>query len=65
MGYLNGGVFRSTEPWIHGERCIDSNELIYVIDGTVFLEEDGVCYTLSRGDILVLEGGKRHRGTAP
>ena len=65
MGYLNGGVFRSTDPWIHGERCIDSNELIYVIDGTVFLEEDGVCYTLSRGDILVLEGGKRHRGTAP
>lgn len=65
MGYLNGGIFQSSGSWIHGERCLDSNEVIYVTSGTVFLEEEGVSYALGRGALLVLEGGKHHRGTRP
>jgi len=63
MEYLNGGVFESSGKWIHGERCIDSNELMYVTKGTVCLEEDGVEYRLEENDVILLERGKTHRGT--
>ena len=53
--YINGGLFKSAEPWIHPERIIDSNEIVFVTKGTVFIEEDGIKYTLQKDDVLYLE----------
>ena len=63
MAYLNGGLFESAGEWIHPNRTIESNELIYVCRGRVFIEEDGTEYVLEENDILLLEGGKTHSGT--
>ena len=56
------GEFHSDGEWIHPARTIDSYELIFVLSGTVFLEEDGVCYELSPNSIFLLEPGKFHKG---
>ncbi len=62
MSYLNGGMFESAGEWIHPKRTIESNELIYVRRGQVFIEEDGTKYVLEENDILLLEKGKTHFG---
>ena len=63
MSYLNGGLFDCTGEWIHPKRTIESNELIYVRRGQVFIEEDGTEYVLGENDIILLERGKTHFGT--
>lgn len=60
--YINGGLFKSNSVWIHPTRTIDSNEIIFVTEGTVYIEEDGVCYTVNKNDVLYLEKGKLHGG---
>lgn len=62
MGYLNGGLFECAGRWIHPARTIESNELIYVQRGQVFIEENGVEFALEENDIILLERGKRHFG---
>lgn len=56
------GEFVSAGEWKHPERVIDSNEMIFVLEGYVSIEEDGTEYTLGANDVLILEPGKRHRG---
>ena len=63
MGYLNGGLFECSGEWIHPERRIESNEIIFVQRGKVCIEEDGISYELEKNDIIALEKGKRHFGT--
>lgn len=63
MSYLNGGLFESAGEWIHPKRTVESNELIYVRRGRVFIEEDGKSYVLEENDVLFLEKGKTHFGT--
>ena len=63
MSYLNGGLFESAGEWIHPKRTVESNELIYVSRGRVFIEGDGKSYVLEENDILFLEKGKTHFGT--
>ncbi len=63
--YISSGKFRSQDSWIHSERCIDSNEMIYVISGNVYIEEDGIPYTLNPRDILFLENHRTHKGFSP
>jgi len=62
--YIHGGKFVSRGEWIHSERVIDSTELIIMLKGIAYMEQDGIPYTLTPGDVLVLEEGLRHRGTA-
>lgn len=62
VDYINGGLFKSRGEWIHPKRIIDTSELIFVTDGTVYIEEDGVEYTLNKNDVLFLEKGKFHGG---
>ena len=58
------GEFQSDGVWIHPTRRIDSYEMIFVIDGTVFIEEDGAEYELNTNDVLILEPGRLHGGTS-
>lgn len=56
------GEFRSHEEWIHSERTINSHELIFVIEGCVHLYEESTFYTISPGEFIILEPGKKHGG---
>lgn len=60
--YENMGEFVTAERWIHPSRVIDSTELICVLDGRVFINEDGTEYALDDKSILILEPGKPHFG---
>ena len=60
--YCGSGWFHSAEPWTHPARVIDSYELIYVTDGTFRMSENGIVFSLQKGDCLMLEPGRGHRG---
>ncbi len=60
--FSNGGLFLTEETWIHPDRVIDSYEIIYVVSGTVSMEEDNFRYLLKKGDLFLLSPGHRHRG---
>lgn len=62
---LNGGVFKSSGSGSHPERTIDSNELIFVVEGQLKMFEEDENHVLNAGDTLLLEGGLRHGGSAP
>ena len=56
------GLFSTQREWIHPARIIDSDEIILMMKGEAFIEEDEVCYHLVPGDVLLLEAGKKHCG---
>ena len=60
--YASMGEFRTDNDWIHGSRIIDSYELIAVLDGVVHIQEEDISYSLGKGDMIILEPGKPHRG---
>jgi YesN/AraC family two-component response regulator len=62
LQYLSSGHFTSEKEWIHPQRQIDSYEIIYVLQGHIYLEENSIPYTLIPNDILLLEPGLLHRG---
>ena len=62
LHFLNGGVFSSPGPWIHGRRVIDSTELIVVTRGEACLYEGEMRFTLRAGDFMLLHPGVEHGG---
>jgi len=64
LSYDYMGVFTGDEGWVHPRVCIDTHELIFVSEGTVYIEEDGVHYTLRRGDYILLSPALSHGGFA-
>lgn len=62
--YERIGEFHSIEPWCHPVRTIESLEMILVLEGTVHLREGNTTYTLQPNQILLLEPGIEHGGTA-
>lgn len=63
VSFVSAGRFTARETWIHPARRLDSDELIYVVKGPVHIAVEDDFYTLSAGDALLLEEGKRHGGT--
>ena len=59
--YIYGGLFATEEEWRHPARTIDSYELLYVVAGEVFLEEEGERFHLKEGDVY-LDVYKRQAG---
>lgn len=51
------------KPWRNIRRTTDEYILYFVVEGEVFLEEDGIPYHLIPGDLFLLEPGKLHFGT--
>lgn len=51
--YISSGRFISRGQWIHPRRTISSNEIIFVLEGTVNINEDGKEYSLVKNDVLV------------
>ncbi len=62
--YIYGGLFATEEEWRHPARTIDSYELLYVVAGEVFLEEEGERFRLKEGDVYLLRPDCRHGGYA-
>lgn len=60
--YCGAGKFVSHGEWIHPDRIITSYELIFVLNGTVYINEDDVQYQLKKNDLLLLEPTLRHYG---
>lgn len=60
--YVSSGKFISRGQWIHPDRIINSYEIIFVINGTVFITENDTEYVLKKNDILVLSPDIRHFG---
>lgn len=61
--YEKVGEFFHDDRWIHPRRRMESYVLILVLEGVVWIEEEGVEYELSQNDIILLEPGKEHGGT--
>lgn len=56
------GEFHSRGSWIHPARVIQSYELILVLEGTLYIAEEGEEYILHPNEIFFLEPGKHHAG---
>lgn len=56
------GLFSIEGEWQHPERVNCTYELIFVVQGVVYIEEDGVQYELSEGELLCLRPNIMHRG---
>lgn len=61
----NAGLFVSRGHGIHPDRRINTYELIFVRQGTLGIEEEGVPLTVGRNQSLILWPGRRHRGIEP
>ena len=61
--YEKVGEFFHDDRWIHPRRRMESYVLILVLEGSVYIEEDGVQYELHPNDMILLEPGREHGGT--
>lgn len=50
------------EPFLHADRVLDFNVLVYVTEGAIYVTEDGTDYEISAGSLLFLKHGIRHFG---
>lgn len=63
MPILNGCDFcAASEPFYHADRTAGFNVLIYVLEGAIFVTEDGIDYEVGPGTLLFLKSGIRHCG---
>ena len=62
VSYLYSGLFETQEEWSHPHRVIDSYEILYVVAGEVYLEEEGERFSLKAGDVYLLRPDCRHGG---
>ena len=65
IGPQNGGLFISRGVGSHPRRVIASFELIFVVSGTLCMQEDESQFDLDAGQTLLLWPGRQHEGTAP
>jgi len=60
---FNGmGLFNTDSAWIHPSVTENTYEIIYVVTGNVYIQEENIFYNLNKGDLLILKSGVNHRG---
>ena len=62
VAFVSCGFFNADEGWVHGERELDSYELILSLEKTLHLQMDGIKYALTPGDLLLIPKGVGHHG---
>ena len=62
--YISAGRFTARETWIHPSRCLDSDDVIYVLQGPIRMTVGGRHEELNSGDALALPHGLCHAGDA-
>ncbi len=50
------------EPFYHLDRVLEFNDLLYVVEGTMYVSEDGTDYDINEGEMLFLKHHIRHYG---
>ena len=53
------GEFRSKGTWIHPDRSIGSYELIFVLQGTLYITEEDVAYEIEENEMILLNDVKK------
>lgn len=56
------GQFYTDTPWIHPTTSIESYEMILVLNGVVYMQEENIEYTLNPNDFILLDADKIHGG---
>ena len=49
----------------HPDRVMKEHDLIYIREGTWQISQDQICYDLTAGDVILLQGGHHHYGLTP
>jgi YesN/AraC family two-component response regulator len=57
------GLFDTDNEWTHPKIAVKTYELIFIINGEVYIAEDKTEYHLKRGDLLLLDKDVEHYGT--
>ena len=52
----------ASEPFFHADRKLSFHVLIYVIEGVIYVTEEGTDYEVREGELLFLKSGCRHFG---
>lgn len=52
----------ASAPFVHADRTLDFNVLIYVTEGMIYVTENGIDYEVGAGELLFLKSGIRHYG---
>lgn len=60
--YVSGGKYVCRETWTHSSRTIDTDLLIYIVSGELFIAENDVRFHLKPKDVLFLKAGEHHFG---
>ncbi len=60
--FESAGFFIADKNWIHNKRIIDSYEILVVVKGILYMEQEGIRYSLNKNDILLLHPGIVHKG---
>ena len=50
------------EPFCHIDRILEFNDLLYVVEGVMYVSEEGTDYEINEGEMLFLKHHKRHYG---
>lgn len=58
----SGNLCAAAEPFLHADRILDFHVLIYVLEGIIYVTEEGVDYAVEAGEMLFLKKGVRHFG---
>ena len=64
MNFSNMGLFVGEKGWTHPHIRTATHEIIFVVKGSAYIEENGVKYALERGDLLLLSPEYAHGGYA-
>lgn len=62
---LGQGLLATADGFTHADRQLPFHVLIYVLEGTIHVTEDGTDYAVQPGEMLFLHSGIRHYGKRP
>ena len=62
ISFVSAGILEQQAGWIHGERVIDSFELILCLKGTLWITQAGETHAVGPGNTLLLLPGLPHAG---
>ena len=60
ISFVSAGILEQQAGWIHGERVIDSFELILCLKGTLWITQAGETHAVGPGNTLLLLPGRAH-----
>ncbi|MCE5344393.1 MAG: AraC family transcriptional regulator [Eubacteriales bacterium] len=62
LKYILSGNLVNGDSFVHTSRCLDYFVLLVGLEGTLYISQDGMQYTLNPGQIMLLPPGHHHGG---